>query len=847
MARADPCSFENGGCDSLASCVRDASAPNGRRCGACPAGYDGDGFTCVDTNECAVANGGCDQLTQCINTPGGRTCGMCPSGYEGTGEAGCQDVDECAEANGGCDPLTECANLEGKPRECGPCPNGYVGSGYTICKPAVATCSATANGGCDPLTTCEDSDAGPTCGPCPVGYAGTGLAGCLEIDACESRPCFAGVDCTDAPAPDPGTGYTCGDCPGGTYGDGVDCFADACFEMNGGCSPMVECTNDPSTPEGRQCGPCPSGYESPDGVTCVDVDGCSSSPCFEGVVCRDVAAPQEGYACGPCPIGYSGDGVTCIDIDECAESNGGCDPRTACENMPGSRTCGPCPPGFHGSGDVGCVPTTTCEDANGGCDLLTACTDTPDGSTCGPCPSGYEGDGATGCKDIDGCAESPCFPGAVCSDEPAPGEGYTCGPCPEGYAGNADVKVGTCSLCSTSAAIAAISVARGRLLRTQDLRIVANAGALADGCTNTEGFDFRWSALISDKAAGATKEFDLTDDVNFRTTKTLFVPRGTLPADTKAVFAFTASLRGEPRVSASVTSEVFVSRADLVARIAGGGVSTGDATPLALDAALSNDPDSAPGDMSFAWTCTSSAKPDGLCYDASDARLVLPRVSTLPPITLLGGIQGNPVRYRFTIAVSKGERQASASTAVDVEKGKPPSVSIAPLEAIKPNPSISLKLIGAAESTFGSGQPIMLAWSLFDLSQREWVDLAKPGVVASTSLATQYLAFKAGALASGRQYGARLSGTDDTGTGVAWLNFTTNSRPIGGRLTLELPSDTSAITVLATNVKLICSDFQDEDEPLLYLFAVTKADGTEITLRCVLNLHSLAFWPPVLH
>jgi hypothetical protein len=46
----------------------------------------------------------------------------------------------------------------------------------------------------------------------------------------------------------------------------------------------------------------------------------------------------------------------CLDVDECASSHGGCDPLTACNNLPGSRSCGPCPEGYLGNGETGCLP-----------------------------------------------------------------------------------------------------------------------------------------------------------------------------------------------------------------------------------------------------------------------------------------------------------------------------------------------------------------------------------------------------------------------------------------------------------------------------------------------------------
>ena len=36
-------------------------------------------------------------------------------------------------------------------------------------------------------------------------------------------------------------------------------------------------------------------------------------------------------------------------------------------------------------------------------------------------------------EDADGCEETDCFPGVLCTDVEAPGVGALCGPCPPGY------------------------------------------------------------------------------------------------------------------------------------------------------------------------------------------------------------------------------------------------------------------------------------------------------------------------------------------------------------------------------------------------------------------------------
>jgi hypothetical protein len=170
----DPCTVDNGGCDALTVC----DSEQGRvTCGACPAGYSGDGTSgCVASapGPCATNNGGCDALTSCTETDGQATCSACPSGYKGSGSSGCV-VDPCATANGGCDPLTTCTS-DNATVTCGACPVGYSGDGKTGCV-ALPPCTVN-NGGCDPLVTCTEQNGVAVCGACPVGYTGDGKTGC---------------------------------------------------------------------------------------------------------------------------------------------------------------------------------------------------------------------------------------------------------------------------------------------------------------------------------------------------------------------------------------------------------------------------------------------------------------------------------------------------------------------------------------------------------------------------------------------------------------------------------------------------------------------------------------------
>lgn len=95
----------------------------------CPVGFDGVPSTgCPDTDECSRGTDQCSALVSCDNTPGSYTCGACPAGYAGDGYL-CLDIDECQTNNGGCSPVVACHDLDGS-FACDPCPPGYAGDGF---------------------------------------------------------------------------------------------------------------------------------------------------------------------------------------------------------------------------------------------------------------------------------------------------------------------------------------------------------------------------------------------------------------------------------------------------------------------------------------------------------------------------------------------------------------------------------------------------------------------------------------------------------------------------------------------------------------------------------------------
>uniref|UniRef100_A0A8D2IQV5 Cubilin n=1 Tax=Varanus komodoensis TaxID=61221 RepID=A0A8D2IQV5_VARKO len=198
-ADIDECSLPKPACSQNPP-VRCYNTPGSYFCGPCPAGWEGNGYSCHDINECETANGGCSTapMVPCINTPGSFYCSHCPPGYEGDGKV-CTQVNICSLNNGGCHPLAACTSISGLVPSC-VCPAGYSGSGYGAngCAPLSTVCQTQnpcANGQC--LATVS----GYTC-VCDPGWTG---ATCMEnIDECSSNPCQHGGSCADGV-----NGYSC--------------------------------------------------------------------------------------------------------------------------------------------------------------------------------------------------------------------------------------------------------------------------------------------------------------------------------------------------------------------------------------------------------------------------------------------------------------------------------------------------------------------------------------------------------------------------------------------------------------------------------------------------------------
>ncbi|KAK3258571.1 hypothetical protein CYMTET_32389, partial [Cymbomonas tetramitiformis] len=279
-------------------------------------------------------------------------------------------------------------------------------------------------------------------------------------------------------------------------------------------------------------------------------------------------------------------------------------------------------------------------------------------------------------------------------------------------------------------------------------------------------------------------------------------------------FQLSAAMVGNAEVAAAATSAFFVESQPLVVVIRGGELSTGDSSPLTLDAGASLDPDGEEGDISFTWRCFISG---GECRYPNGTRVPQPMKGAVQALSLEGGRPA--LNYTFVATGSKAERRTAASTKVSVTAGSPPVPEITPLQG-KFNVDEKLRL----ESSVTAMDVASLAyeWTVVEDRSTHALELT-PGVTLSCATRFQSnLVLREGMLVTGGEYTFQLAAADSIGTGTVQMTVVVNVPPAGGWV-LVTPGMGLAYT---QKFSLAAPGWEDEDTPLWYQFA-SRVVGAE--------------------
>ena len=224
--------------------------------------------------------------------------------------------------------------------------------------------------------------------------------------------------------------------------------------------------------------------------------------------------------------------------------------------------------------------------------------------------------------------------------------------------------------------------------------------------------------------------------------------------------------------------------------------------------------------MQFDWSCTTAGQ---ACRLVSGALLVLPRLNN---VSVGAGQLASGGVYSFQLRVSKDVRVGTATTAITVQDGDVPQVSISATSPVLLSSTGVLKintggrfivqassaalnvssLSGNGTAGAGIGPSVKYAWSLVG------VDVTNPALVAISPLGDT-LAVSDSALTPGQTIVAGVAVTNAANaTGATKMTVVVNTPPSGGVCSLT-PTRGRA---LSTTFDVLCERWADEDLPISY-------------------------------
>ena len=328
----------------------------------------------------------------------------------------------------------------------------------------------------------------------------------------------------------------------------------------------------------------------------------------------------------------------------------------------------------------------------------------------------------------------------------------------------------------------------------------------------------------------------------------LAVAKDTLSADAIYSVKLQVEMGGDPSKTSSKGFDIKIASSPLQLYVEGSSnrrVSENDNFVLK---AILLDPDAVSADtvldgVTFSWSCSYEAQ--GTTYQCRDrtsnqvlsASVLAPTASlTVPKLTLPSS---RSIRYFFSVSASKGKRQVSAGAYVKVLAGPVPKVNIL-AQSFRFRDSTGTPKANRGDRLvfFSEHDPATLEWSIAPketLMQQELnasTAVAPFGFTAQSLILDPLAALQQG-LTPGQKYTVTLIATAGAQQGSSEVVFVVNKPPTSGTCVACVGKATGATcskagSALVDNVRISCSNWADEDQPLKYRMGTRDVGGEQM-------------------
>jgi len=328
----------------------------------------------------------------------------------------------------------------------------------------------------------------------------------------------------------------------------------------------------------------------------------------------------------------------------------------------------------------------------------------------------------------------------------------------------------------------------------------------------------------------------------------LAIARNTLSADSTYLVKLRVEMGGDPSKTSSKSFQINVVSSPLQLYISGSSNRKESENNDFVLSAVLVDPDAVSAEaamvgVTFSWAC--SYLVGGLPYECrhrtTNSVLEFGRTSsiTVPKLSLAAS---DTLLYSITVIASKGKRQASNGAKVSVVSGPIPKVDIQSHSFSRRNSDGVAKVNRFDRLIFsGISSSSALSWSISPaemLADSATLARVAPFGMKSSSFILDASQAGQGGFSAGQQYTVKLMAIEGSQVGQAEMIFVVNRPPTSGQCVAcvgSLNSCSKNGRALLDTVRMSCTKWADEDQPLRYRIGTRTSSGEEMWFDTTLD------------